>query len=401
MARSRTRTFLTADTTTLGTRWVHGSPLPPTVYKCSSPYRESCVDELHMRKRTKGRSVIWKSGGPFTLVRSKFTRTNSEEFTLETGLNRFSGKFCEGQAGNNPSLGSDLVDPNSLNAKGATGIARSKPGKPVLDLGVAIAELRQLPTVPNLQKAVKNLSGLGNQYLNVEFGWKPLLNDVMSLFDLSEVLTKRLNQLRRDNGRAVRRRITVSQSHSTNVVTGNGVCKLYPILLDGFYDSSVPLAQRFTWWNSTTSSSRYWFSGRFRYWIPNLETPEGIWNAKRKLLGLNLTPSLLYNITPWSWLADWMSNLGDVIDNFSTNAADNLVMEYGYVMGTYSQVVSYGSMARLNNGKSAYASARLEKVVKRRAKANPYAFSVIPFDPSVRQAAILAALGVSFRSSRR
>lgn len=413
MTRVRTRSNLVQYENYLGARSQIGSP-SITYEWCNSPWRETCNDELHKKKRLRNGARVWRNGGPFQLERNIITRTYTDEFSLQSGLLRYNGRFCDGQLGMDSRThvqGAYIVDPNSISGKGATGIARSKPGVPTHGLGQAIIELRQIPTIPNIKAAVKRLAniqetvksfrGLGGQYLNIEFGWKPLLADIFSILTIQEKLEKQLAQLRRDNGKAVRRRITVSRYHNSTVTSDTGVCSVYPILTTGFYDTTIPLTQRFGRTQVITDSERYWFAGRFRYWIPDLDTIYGQNRIKYRLLGLAPTPKLLWEVMPWSWLIDWFTNVGDIIDNMSTNAAENLVMEYGYVMGSYSRTFSYHSNARLNTGKTVYASTHLEKVVKRRAKGNPFGFSASGLDPTVRQAAILAALGLSKRQSTR
>lgn len=400
MGRYRERSNTSTNTTYLGRNWVQGTSY--NVYSwCSAPYMESILDETHRRRKSK-HGQYWSSGGPLTIVKNTFDRQYSSTVSLSSGLNRYDGKFCNAQRGNNPTLGAPPTDPASLEGMGATGIARARPGRSPFGFGQAIAELHQIPTIPSLKKAVKSLSGLGSQYLNVEFGWKPLLKDVMAILDIQVKLARHLAQLRRDNGKPIRRRLTVSNSDSS-VVTNytDGVNRLYPILTTGFYRGGLPSNVVFQSWKRQQNIARYWFSGRFRYWIPDIDTADYAFRAKARLLGLTPTPELVWQVIPWSWLIDWFSNTGDIISNWSGTAAENLVMEYGYVMGTYGNQTTYYSSAMLNNGVTVSATDVETRLVKRRAKGSPFGFSVNLPDLSVRQAAILSALGLSYRQSRR
>lgn len=399
MGRYRERSNTSTNTTYLGLNWIQGNSY--TFYNwCSAPYQESILDELHTSKRTRyGR--VWRSGGPLTVKKNTFERSLSSSYNLSSGLARYTGKFCCSQRGNNPVLGSAPVDPNSLEGMGASGIAKARPGQSPFGFGQALYELHQIPTIPSLKKALQGFSGLGSQYLNVEFGWKPFLKDLYKMLDIQADLSRRLAQLRRDNGKPIRRRLTISNADNS-VVTNytDGVNRLYPILTTGFYQSG-PSNVVFQSWKRQENFSRYWFSGRFRYWIPDIDTSDYALRAKARLLGLMPTPELVWQVIPWSWLIDWFSNTGDIISNWSGTAAENLVMEYGYVMGTYGNRTTYFSSAALNNGARASATDVETRLIKRRGKGSPFGFSVNLPDLTTRQSAILAALGLSYRQSRR
>jgi hypothetical protein len=50
------------------------------------------------------------------------------------------------------------------------------------------------------------------------------------------------------------------------------------------------------------------------------------------MFGFQPTPSLIYNLTPWTWLIDYFTNLGDLYDNLSRGVEDRLIAEYFYLM---------------------------------------------------------------------
>lgn len=395
--RTRNRADLATNTTKIGTtRTVIGGITYQTAnYFVSSPSSETCIDELHKYKRIRGGSKRWDRGGPLDIARSKVTRENSPFVSISRGSYRFDGSLaCTYSLGANPNIGSYLQDTRSLKAIGTTGIARSRPGNPTIGIGQALAEARQLPTIPNLAKAVKSLSGLGSEYLNLQFGWAPLLRDIFDLLNYAETIDKTFKQLKRDNGKLIRRRCEVDKTDTTDVTFDAGIEGTYPSLHNLLY-AEVPLAQRFKRRTFVKTGTRYWFEGAFRYWIPDIEEPWRARFVKAQLLDLLPTPSLVWNILPWSWLVDWFSNVGDIITNISGNAAANLVMPYGYAMGHKWTETSRYASTRLYNYGWVTASSHIRKDRKRRAKASPFGFEVELPDLSTRQLAILAALGLS------
>lgn len=393
--RYRRKDYLANNSEYLGSSWVQGSGLDPNTFWCGIPYSKVCSDETHKRVKSKRTGIVrWQKGGPLTVKKVIITRTYSDNFTSSQGLYRWSGRLSCGALGANPSFGTEPSDGRNLAAIGATGIARFKPGRSTAGFGQAIAELRQIPTIPSLKKAVANAKGLGGEYLNVQFGWIPVVKDLLALINYAENLEKSLKQLRRDNGKVVRRGGTVDKTDSQTMSTNTGICGVYPILQTAHW-ANIPDAQRFTRTTVTKSWSRYWFKGAFRYYIPVSPGAPDFTAIKHQLLGLTPTPKLVWDLLPWTWLLDWFGNIGDIIDNMSQNAAQDLVMLYGYAMGTKGTIESHYASAATKAAGVQYTSVHREKVIKRRAKASPFGFDVDWPDFTSRQLAILAALGLS------
>jgi hypothetical protein len=104
-----------------------------------------------------------------------------------------------------------------LNDQGTDFIRKYRPGNPVVNLGQFFGELHQLPRLPIFLKSrTKHFSDLGSEYLNVEFGWKPFVKDLIAAYKLQQTISARLERLRRDNGLAIRKR---SKHRGTEVLT--------------------------------------------------------------------------------------------------------------------------------------------------------------------------------------
>jgi hypothetical protein len=287
---------------------------------------------------------------------------------------------------------------------GTQAIARCSPSNPSADLAVSIAEIFKdgIPAiVGSTLKQWRGLSNrqrrkaIGGEYLNVEFGWKPFVNDLMkvgsSIIDADTIL----RQYERDSGRLVRRRYNFPPTTSSTVST----------VLDNVGPWYSPSSSSLDPPNGSvpgkvirTHSVRIdrWFSGGFMYFVPLGGTPQdemarAVIQA-RKLLGISLTPDTLWNLAPWSWAVDWFGNVGDVLSNWTDWAIDNQVLAYGYMMEhsvssyTYTYVGPSGPMPF---------DIVATTEVKQRIKASPYGFGISNDGLSDRQKAIVAALGLS------
>jgi len=125
---------------------------------------------------------------------------------------------------------------------------------------------------------------------------------------------------------------------------------------------------------------------------------------------------LLYSVLPWSWLVDWFANVGDILDNMSSNAVDNETLTNAYSMRTvedletvdirvswddYDQPSSgFPELAVFIPGGSDTYSASFRKTNKLRYQASPFGFGLKFGDFTRRQLAILAALSTHHKGRR-
>jgi len=153
-----------------------------------------------------------------------------------------------------------------------------------------------------------------------------------------------------------------------------------------------------------TVETNKWFSASFKYWIPPVSTsksPSEEHQARQQLTrisyGLDLSPSLIWELMPWSWLVDWGTNIGANLSNLSDNQ-DNLVAMYAYLMQSDVITDHYqvtGRYLQSPTTRAFSAESLLIHEIKQRNQASPFGFGITVPQFNLRQLAILAALGLS------
>lgn len=151
-----------------------------------------------------------------------------------------------------------------------------------------------------------------------------------------------------------------------------------------------------------STSKEIWFEGAFTYYLPPYK-PNGDNTVRNEqlanyLYGTRPTPEGVWDLTPWTWAADWVVNAGDVLHNVGAFQQDGLVLLYGYVMyKSVHQKVARHSKAEFNSypGEGSSLGYTATTTVKARFEATPYGFGLNPLTFSDRQWAILVALGLS------
>jgi hypothetical protein len=278
----------------------------------------------------------------------------------------------------------------------AEAFAKMKPTQPEFSALNSIYELREMPQLFKADYHKRGLRGVADYNLAIQFGWIPLLNDIKSFLSLQAKLQKRLAQLLRDNGRPVRRRITLKDESSPNAVAqGSSYSAFQPVLVTQYYASQP------TWKTTTFFRERVWASAQFRYWLPG--GPRDVEYSRRllrALSGYRVTPDVIYNAIPWSWLVDWFSNLGYLLENLDyAGVAERLAADYFYIMRSQEWSMEYvasGSFKRRSGETfSVRATALTRAFAKSRVRGGPFDIALKEKDLSATQLGILGALGLS------
>lgn len=439
----------------LGTLWVssragYKPPAGGSYWKVHSNYSavtpgeptqgiRACYDELH-----KGPPYL--EGGPLNIWRmynnhhtvqcwgtydsilyGYYYRWIGGSVQRSTWLNQFSPAIVSSHVND---WGNNRVHPGIWNADGnlisnytwgnvssyaATAWNRFRPGRSSADLGVFLGEIRETPMmlkktagfwydafVRRFGKHPKGkLKKAADHWLNVQFGWKPFLKDVYSFYETSVKLDKIVNFIRRNQGVPVRRKGYVKKDEQTEVLDDYQIS--YPYSYNTGEMTFNVLSPPYIFCSSQSNMGRYkrtrlttekiWFEGSFKFWTKDLPPTGYDLKLLSKIFGIQLTPVLVWNLLPWSWLVDWYSNVGDVLSNLcSPGYADNLVATHAYLMGTRDQsierVIRYTTTPPMTIVRSAFISRKV------REKASPFGFSLSQESFSARQWSILAALGI-------
>jgi hypothetical protein len=382
--------------------------IPPQVAVHNIVGRQETTSEGHRWPPGKG-ELFFDRGGPFVTRRNYAKQIKS--VNVAAGPSVLGGSYVQAfikgavpTSGLNVSEYLPLSLSTQLTAEGTKALNEMRPTAPVSGLGVTIGELREgvpaivgrhlLKSLLSDHKRQRSLLKEGSdEYLNWEFGWKPLVADLYDAARAVKRSEKIVAQLYRDSGRDVRRRFGFPVSKETTVEQfGNR----YPFLPGHGYLSGAPGTLHVTTENLRT----VWVSGMCRYYIPPADDLRGKMlhhtAVANKLLGVRPDPELLWELAPWSWLADWVTDMGSLVGNLTSFAFDGLVWKYAYLMEHQVERKRYslvGYQTYRGDYPPCWATGIRES--KRRVAATPFGFGLSLDSFSLRQWSILAALGIS------
>lgn len=364
----------------------------------SASYRkELCSDQSHPL----GRGGKHRCGGPLIVNRiDHLSEGISGEWRVKADyggwtFHKFKGTLYPNLVGGtSPGL---VLQPDSfgdISAYGPTAWKKYLPGRPQAQVATFLGELRDLPrmlhdTANFFRNLTRGGGNPGNNYLAVQFGWIPFLKDIREMIKLSQDIERQLEMLRKHNGQWMLRKGGVMQD--TNVLDEwEGGWAFQPAPPSNMLEFSDCTHQ-----GKLTYGRKVWFSGRFRYYIPLRELNSVAWRGKtiRALFGANVTPEVVWELIPWSWLIDYFTNAGDIFANLSNGAVD-CVAKYAYVMGTTYHKATQTSHVKFVDYPRESAEVTRIWEYKSRVHADPFGFGTSS-DLSDKQIAILAALGIS------
>lgn len=312
------------------------------------------------------------------------------------------------------SLSSGFHVPSSgLEAWAATQYGNIAPSVAEFSLSTFLGELREglprvLPSV--LKPSVKRVRDAGSDYLNVEFGWKPLINDLQgmaqALLGASVGLYQPYGAFHRSRKSQPIVNFERAEGGSSAVPIGysigaTGLPAKYHAMLENAGSTgqsqargSVSVVRR--------SEIKRWMEGEFVY-LPKADFDRKRYQDRLEtLMSVDITPSVLWELSPWSWLVDWFTDIGGSIASMEAAVSNRVVSTYCYAMeqtetsvstnavifGTSSSSVIYDGPRTLNHV--------WKYTRKRRVRANPFGYSGSP-DATLNgsQMAILGSLGLT------
>jgi hypothetical protein len=313
-----------------------------------------------------------------------------------------------------------------VGGKGAEAWSRMRPDKPSFSAATSLLELKDI--VAPLKQGLKNLISkveyekslrranrmsehqrVGNRHLEVQFGYLPLLSDIQNFVEAFDKRHKAFDDMLRNESKPVIRRTTFGGKYDKqNYVTThtprpgnlntNFVGQVGPIGLTQEYE---PINGNLTRTQKSSTEETWWAEGRFRYLLPPGPRTDA-WKRSmvKRIMGGRITPSTLYNLIPWSWLVDYFTDVGQMMEAISPGVADLLICDYAYVMATFRWSHHYTDESPWLSGRYSGAtilrpSREKEWIIKMRYPASPFGFGFKQSDLSPKQLGILGALGLS------
>lgn len=302
-----------------------------------------------------------------------------------------------------------ILPSSSIDTWAALQYGRMAPVVGEFSLSTFMGELREgLPRlIPDILSRAKTAKAAGSDYLNLEFGWKPLIQDLQGLAD--SFLHASFG-LFRPLGATHRRRERPSIDLFDRVDYGVGAIQSQFGNL-GSIPSYNPFPSTPSSYAATgatglgsisyKSTLKQWVEGEFVY-IPKAGfDPSSFLDRYETLANVDLTPAALWELAPWSWLVDWAGQIGQSLSAMEAGISNRVLSTYYYGMEDSSSTIRSSVTVTGNQpGMLFQGPVNMTTTVKRRRRrrirANPFGYTGSSSTAlNVQQMAILGALGLT------
>lgn len=309
---------------------------------------------------------------------------------------------------------------SDLESYAQSAYAKAAPTPAVFQLSTFLGELREgLPRLGfQLFSKAASFKSLGDDYLNVAFGWKPFISDVQNAAQAlmgatTALLGPRgpLHRLRSEDVQFASRSENRGQRllypttwirGSTTTRNANELSQMMVKLTadqspNGIGGSSGNSLYGNVILSERTESER-WFEGSFTF-IPKIGfNADSYVDRLSQLVQTDITPSVLWELAPWSWLIDWFVKIGDSIAANEVASDNRILSNYAYAMER--REINRACIAYSLNGPTYAGPSTIARSWttsgKRRIRANPYGFKPMTAGGfNTNQWLIMAALGLA------
>lgn len=300
-----------------------------------------------------------------------------------------------------------------------TAFKRMRPDKAVTELAVSLIEIRDLKkSIVSVRDAWRSISELlrGGRFarktvkdvlgshLGVEFGLLPLIDDTRKCITSFDKFNQFVNRYATTTGSPVIKRSWASildergsDSVPTTIsVSSSGLfTSLGPSVVNTYKSNDIYVTR--TWGDNV------WAQAEWKVYLKRPTTRLEFANLYRRFLGLRLGVDTIWELIPFSFMADYVSTVGDSLANLSPGVADEVVITKGVSMrhrylhatAVYTTYMTGGTFYTLNRERaSCSASASLVYESKTRKLLDPYGIYIKPPDLNFRQIATLSSLGL-------
>lgn len=164
-------------------------------------------------------------------------------------------------------------------------------------------ELRKRLTTPISKRGLKSsLRYANSQHLNYNFGWRPFIADIVAVKRAYESYEKRLYKFLYNANRLVK-------LHASDDPTGIDTISL------------VPLYGQTRHWKEVrvTGTAKLTSTFQLLYETPAYSKQELRVRAWLDSVGLNVTPAALWELIPFSFVVDWVYDVGSKLETISSD----------------------------------------------------------------------------------
>jgi hypothetical protein len=237
---------------------------------------------------------------------------------------------------------------------------------------------------------------ISDDFLNYNFGISPFFSDLFEMWKTLKGLTKRLDYLERHAGKVLRRHGSRDLDIDTEHRIYNGTYAMKAAF-------GVPMGYdpigKFRIDSYYEYKPRYHMTIEYYYTLPKVGALRRHLRALMDALGIRMDPSVIWNAIPYSFVVDWVLDVGGFLRNFTPTDLDMqvVILDASHSV-KWSHVVDVTGESPIGPSSATYVRENLfseERNYYERARFIPKWFAILAEAPSIMQFTLGGALAIS------
>jgi hypothetical protein len=165
-----------------------------------------------------------------------------------------------------------------------------------------------------LKEAKGSVQSLADVWLQANFGIKPLIADLVAIHKVWTETHANVNRLLSGAGKLTKRHYRFSWKSKDNAATFVSEGTPFEFPNSGY---RWPLTNVRTTQHVSDDVYTYHAELEMDYSFSAFQEEHALLLAYQDALGININPGVFWNAIPYSFVVDWVANIGNFLDNFS------------------------------------------------------------------------------------
>lgn len=310
---------------------------------------EYCIDDVSPHRRPKYCYHTWFSDlvHPITRIQTEWQNTGITANAITRDNSRIVLRLAQGAQSYQPewtSLGLwNTLDqvPSAMSQSLMTRmLPKVNDGTSLINFILELKDLRRMFNFKSLEKLKRmyddslksgdimrrwlrqrkndvSIKDVSDDFLNYKFGWAPFIGDLLAMLKALRGLNKRLDYLVNNTHRKLKRFASVDLPHADFPTWAPGSVSMnaaFGRAVSG--TSDVCVYTRSARW---VYKPRYTMSLTYSYTLPRVSEVRRKIRAYLDAFGVRMDPSIVWNAIPFSFVIDWVVDVGNWLRQFSPN----------------------------------------------------------------------------------
>lgn len=189
-------------------------------------------------------------------------------------------------------------------------------------------------------KKYANVQTGSDGYLQYHFNIAPLLSDIVGLTTAIQDVRSQINRLK--SNQAKRNKSHFSRPIPDFIAPNTASVLVIPQGIDPTFDGNLNCKR------VSTGSAMFNATMEYSYILPSMSDEEFLIKGLLDRVGVKFSPRIIWNAIPWTFVVDWVADVGQFLDNFGSRNIEPVTNVHRYCYSIKVLRTTIASIANVN-----------------------------------------------------